>query len=239
MIEAVVFDWAGTLTPWHRVNLAEQWVGLARVLHPDDEPAAASLAAAATAHEEQVWHRARTEYSSARLEQMLVEVGVPADHPRLLAALATYHAWWDPYSWIDPDVPELLQALRDNNIKVGVLSNTIWSRQRHEQVFERDGVLHLIDGAVYSSEIAVTKPHPGAFLAAADAVGVSADRVAFVGDRPFEDVHGAQQAGMRAIFVPHSDIPLDQQVPVEVTPDAVVQRLADVLGVVTAWNSTR
>lgn len=238
MIAAVVFDWAGTLTPWHRVDLADQWRGLARVLHPDDEAAAAGVAAAAKAHEDDVWHRARTDHSSGRLEHVLGHVGV-ADHPRLPAALEAYHEWWDPHTWIDPQAPALLEALRENGFKVGVLSNTIWSRERHEQVFERDGVLHLIDGAVYSSEIAVTKPHPEAFLAAARAVGVPPEQVAFVGDRPFEDVHGAQRAGMRAIFVPHSDIPLDQQVIVDAVPDAVVHELAEVLDVVTGWNAGR
>ncbi len=186
MITAVVFDWAGTLTPWHRV---------------------------------------------ARLD-----VG---DHPRPDAALDAYHQWWDPHTWIDPQAPALLEELHDNGFKVGVLSNTIWSRERHEEVFERDGVLHLIDGAVYSSEIAVTKPHPEAFRAAARAVGAEPEQVAFVGDRPFEDVHGAQRAGMRAIFVPHSDIPLDQQVSVDARPDATVQQLSDVLDVVTGWNTGR
>ena len=42
----------------------------------------------------------------------------------------------------------------------------------HEEVFRRDGVLDLIDGAVYSSEIPWTKPHPEAFRAAMAAVGV-------------------------------------------------------------------
>jgi putative hydrolase of the HAD superfamily len=239
VIDAVVFDWAGTLTPWHRVDLREQWHGLAQALHPDDGPAASALAAAAAAHEDGVWHRARTDHSSARLEQMLLDLGVLADHPHLPGALAAYHEWWDPHSVTDPEAVPLLQSLRDTGIKVGVLSNTIWSRERHEQVFERDGLLHLIDGAVYSSEIPFTKPHPEAFRAAADAVGVPPERVAFVGDRPFEDVHGAQQAGMRAIFVPHSDLPLDQQVVVDVTPDATVQRLAEVLDVVIGWNTAR
>ncbi|MEO7745133.1 MAG: HAD family hydrolase [Actinomycetota bacterium] len=238
MITAVVFDWAGTLTPWHRVDLADQWRGLAQVLHPDDEDAADGLAARAKSFEDDVWHRARTDHSSGRLEHLIGHLGV-GDHPRLEAALDAYHQWWDPHSWIDPQAPELLEALRDNGFKVGVLSNTIWSRARHEQVFERDGVLHLIDGAVYSSEIAVTKPHPEAFRAAARAVGAEPEQVAFVGDRPFEDVHGAQQAGMRAIFVPHSDIPLDQQVSVDATPDATVQQLSDVLDVVTGWNAGR
>jgi putative hydrolase of the HAD superfamily len=29
----------------------------------------------------------------------------------------------------------------------------MWPRERHEDVFRHDGVLDLIDGAVYSSEI--------------------------------------------------------------------------------------
>jgi beta-phosphoglucomutase-like phosphatase (HAD superfamily) len=70
-------------------------------------------------------------------------------------------------------------------------------REWHEDVFRRDGVLDLIDGAGYSSEIDWTKPHPEAFRAIMAPVGVSDPaRCVFVGDRPFDDVHGAQRAGM-------------------------------------------
>ena len=53
---------------------------------------------------------------------------------------------------------------------------------------------------------------------------------------PLGRVQCAQRVGMRAVLVPHSDIPADQQVPVDVTPDAVVQRLAELLDVVDAWS---
>ena len=51
----------------------------------------------------------------------------------------------------------------------------------------------------------------------------------FVGDRPFDDIHGAAQVGMRTILIPHSEIPTEQHGPVTGEPDATVQRLADVL----------
>jgi FMN phosphatase YigB (HAD superfamily) len=70
-------------------------------------------------------------------------------------------------------------------------------------------------------------------MAAVGAEGPS--RCVYVGDRPFEDVHGAQRVGMRAVLVPHSDIPASQQVPVEVTPDGVAHRLLDVLDIVDGW----
>jgi putative hydrolase of the HAD superfamily len=60
----------------------------------------------------------------------------------------------------------------------------------------------------------------------------------FVGDRTFDDIHGAKSAGMRAVLVPHSDIPEAQRGPVEGEPDAVIHRLAELLAVVDAWSAT-
>jgi putative hydrolase of the HAD superfamily len=95
-----------------------------------------------------------------------------------------------------------------------------------------------IDGAVYSSEITHVKPHPVAFAAAIAAVGeFEPEACVYVGDRLFEDVHGAQRAGMRAIHIPHSDIPPDQRVEVDVRPDAVAHQLLDVLKHVDNWNA--
>jgi hypothetical protein len=74
--------------------------------------------------------------------------------------IASYLSAWEPYTFTDLDVPELLRHLRGHAIKVGVLSNTMWPREWHEDVFRPDGVLDLIDGAVYSSEIDWTTPSP-------------------------------------------------------------------------------
>jgi putative hydrolase of the HAD superfamily len=41
---------------------------------------------------------------------------------------------------------------------------------------------------------------------------------------------------MRAVLVPHSDIPEYQRVPVDVEPDAVIQRLTDLPEVVERWR---
>ena len=165
----------------------------------------------------------------------LEEAGVDPEHDRHHLALAAYRRFWELHTHTDPQVRPLWEGLRGRGIRVGVLSNTIWSRAYHRELFERDGVLDLLDGDVYSSEIHCVKPHPDAFRAACDAVGVAPETVVYVGDRLFEDVHGPQQIGMRAIWIPHSDIPLDQQVAVDVTPDARAHELLDILDIVDAW----
>ncbi|MGH8971502.1 MAG: HAD family hydrolase, partial [Actinomycetes bacterium] len=188
--------------------------------------------------EDDAWRAGREHHRSATLDEIFRSVGVDPVGERHERALAAYHAFWEPHTHTDPDVPELFAGLRDRGIRIGVLSNTLWTREHHEAVFRRDGVLEQIDGAVYSSEIPYTKPHPEAFRAAMAAVAADDPaRVVFVGDRPYDDVHGAKAIGMRAVLVPHSAIPAVQRGHVEGDPDAVVDRLADLLSLVDGWNS--
>ncbi|HET6878078.1 MAG TPA: HAD family hydrolase [Jatrophihabitans sp.] len=223
-VRAVIFDWGGTLTPWHTIEPRAAWVAAV-----GDESLADRLLAA----EREVWARSRDHHLSAALPDVFDAAGV-RHTDEMLAALS---AWWEPHTHLDPDAPGLFAALRERDIRIGVLSNTLWSRDEHERIFERDGVLHFIDGAVYTSEIPWTKPHPEAFRTALRAVEVDDPTdVVFVGDRPFDDIHGAKSIGMRAVLIPHSDIPEVQKGPVEGEPDAVIPALADLLAVVDAWQ---
>ncbi|MEO9137475.1 MAG: HAD family hydrolase [Jatrophihabitans sp.] len=222
-VDAVVFDWGGTLTPWHALDPRAAWAAAV-----SDEELADRLWQA----EIEMWVRSRDEHRSATIDEVFVRVGVTPT-PAMLDAISR---WWEPHTFLDPDAPLLFDGLRERGIKIGVLSNTLWTRAEHERIFARDGVLGVFDGAVYTSEIAWTKPHTEAFRAALDSVGVDDPASAvFVGDRPFDDIHGAKSAGMRAVLVPHSDIPADQEGPVRGEADAIIQRLGDLIDVVDAW----
>ena len=234
-VDAVIFDWGGTLTPWHDIDLVSQWSAYAVSYDPRDVGLAERLAWA----EIGLWREQQASSGAngtGTLEHVFAACGVDTSDQRHGPALAAYLDAWEPHTFADPDARPLLQGLRDIGISIGVLSNTLWPRWHHEAVFSRDGLAPFIDAAVYSSEIPVAKPHADAFLAAVTAVGSVASRTVFVGDRPWDDVHGAQQVGMRAIHVPHSRLG-DQAVDVDVVPDAVVARLGDVLDIVTAWRS--
>jgi HAD superfamily hydrolase (TIGR01549 family) len=230
-IDAVIFDWGGTLTPWHTVDLAEEWRVYARVVAPEDVEA---VAAALIAAGDEVWAAARVHQQSNTLTGLLAAADVPYSDD----AVRALRDFWEPHTYTDPEVPELFSQLRQRDIRIGVLSNTIWPREWHEDVFIRDGVRDLLDGAVYTSEIAHTKPHPEAFHLAMTAVGVTdPGRCVFVGDRPYDDISGARAIGMRAVLVPHSEIPISQQVPVDVEPDAIIDRLAELIQYIDAWRN--
>ena len=224
-IEAVVFDWGGTLTRWHDVDFHAESVALAQAVR--STPSADDDAHAERLHRagEVVWGRSRDLQQSSTIADLFAEAGLEHD-PELLQA---YFDFWEPHTLTDPDTRPMLEELRAMGLRTGVLSNTVWPREWHVRFFERDGVLDLIDGDVYSSEIPWTKPSPRAFRAAMDAVGVSDPAACvYVGDRLFDDVWGAQNAGMRAIHVPLSTIPANQVGHTEGSPDAVVRSLLEV-----------
>lgn len=234
-VRAVIFDWGGTLTPWHHFDYAAQWLAFAAEVTASEQEAI-ELSERILEAEARLWELARAEHVSARVEDLLQELGYGSAHPAYARGRSAYDRFWEPHTLTDPHVRPLWESLRGQEIRIGVLSNTIWSREHHRAIFARDGVLSLIDADVYSSEIPWTKPHPEAFLAAATAVGVDPADCVYVGDRLFEDVHGPQQVGMRAILVPHSVIPAAEQVQVTSRPDAVAQSLAEVAGIVHGWN---
>jgi putative hydrolase of the HAD superfamily len=149
---------------------------------------------------------------------------------------STRREFWEPHTFTHPLIPDVWERLRAAGLRVGVLSNTLWDAQTHRGFFARDEVLHLIDADVYSSHTPWVKPRPEIFAAAAESLGVDPIACVYVGDRSYEDVHGPQAVGMRAIWIPHSDIPEDQQVSHEATPDAVAHELSDIADIVLGWS---
>jgi putative hydrolase of the HAD superfamily len=225
-VQAVIFDWGGTLTPWHSVDVSELWQLVCDQHFSGAQ--AASAAAAMHAAEAELWRLAESEQRSSTLSHVFDRAGVAPSE----ALLASYSTAWEPHTFTDPDAPAMLRHLRERGIKIGVLSNTFWPRAWHEEIFRRDDILGLIDGAVYTSEIDWTKPHPEAFRAAMTAIGVTDPAsCVFVGDRPIDDVHGAKSVGMRAVLIQGSEVPALA----DAEPDAVISRLAELPALVESW----
>ena len=231
-IEAVIFDWGGTLTAWHDIDFHAESLALAQAVVNADHDIDVSrerLHRAGSA----IWSRSRDHQQSSTVADLFTEAGLEHD-PTLLTA---YWEFWEPHTYTDPEVRPLWEELRARGIKVGVLSNTIWPREWHERIFARDGVLDLVDGAVYTSEIPWTKPSPHAFATAMEAVGATdPGRCVYVGDRLFDDVWGARNAGLRAIHLPHSNIPPEQVGHTEGDPDATIQGLDELPALLRDWG---
>ena len=232
-VDAVVFDWGGTLSVHADVDLADMWRLAARHIAPDREE---EVCATLTAVEARTWSWVAEDQRATTLSAILAsasaELGLDVTQAVLEEAATRHLDTWTPHIEHDPDALPTLAALRDGGYRIGLLSNTHWPRPFHEAFLERDGLIELIDVRCYTSELRRTKPHPDAFRAALSGLGVDDPRRAvFVGDRLYDDVFGAKALGMRAVHRRNAAVPS-----YAVEPDATIGRLPELLPLVAAWS---
>lgn len=232
-LEAVLFDWGGTLSAYADIDLADMWRLAARHFSPDREE---EVCRRLTEIEAETFGRAATDQRSSTLEQILAraseELGLDVTDAVRAEAATHYLDSWTPHIVHEPDAAEVLAAIRGRGMKTGMLSNTHWPRAFHEHFLERDGLASFIDVRCYTSELTHTKPHPEAFRAVLSQLGVDDPaRAVFVGDRPYDDVLGAKSFGMRAVLRPNPAVPSHA-----VEPDAVITGLPELIALVERWR---
>ncbi len=97
-----------------------------------------------------------------------------------------------------PDAAETLQKLRDKGYLVGVLTNGYSHIQNRK--LDVSGLRPLLDYVMISGEDNMQKPEPEAFRRIALRLGVHPADCVYVGDNPVNDVQGAENVGMHAVF---------------------------------------
>jgi putative hydrolase of the HAD superfamily len=229
VIRAVLFDWGGTLSTYSDFDLLAMWRAAASVLAPEDpEPVAQRLLDA-----EHAWWDQRVgegDGTGSGTTEDIVRSVAEQTHLPVQQAIEAYHGAWEQVVDHDPAAEGVLKELKARGLRTGLLSNTHWPRDLHERWLAEAGLLEHLDARVYTSDLTHMKPHPIAFLALLDAVGVAPENAVFVGDRPRDDIAGAHAVGMRTVLLTGRDVP-DH----DITPTAAIPELAGLLEVLDGW----
>jgi len=152
------------------------------------------------------------------IPQLLRELDVPHDPEALLTDFSQFSLACPA---VMPHAHEVLRALRERGVKIGVVTNG-WV-EAQTACMARAGLTQLVDDVVISKEVGLSKPNPAIYRLSLARLRVDAEHAWFVGDSPRNDVWGPQQVGLRAAYLPTGH-PLGDEV-----PDAVLRDLRDVL----------
>jgi 2-haloalkanoic acid dehalogenase type II len=125
------------------------------------------------------------------------------------------HARCRPYE----DAVAVLESLR-GRMRLAVVTNGTEEHQRTK--LDASGLTGLFDAIVTSGTVGASKPDPAIFRAALAAVGCGPADAAMVGDNPLRDIAGAQQAGLRGVWIDRNGG--DSR---GVVPDARIRELAE------------
>ena len=102
-IEAVIFDWGGTLTRWHEIDFHAESLALAHAVVASEEDVDVHVDALHRANQV-IWGRSRDHQQSSTVADLFTEAGLEHD-PELLSH---YREFWEPHTSTDPQVAPLL-----------------------------------------------------------------------------------------------------------------------------------
>jgi len=244
MLRAVIFDMDDTLIDWSEHNT--DWTDLRREhLRPVVEhllelgcelPPLDNVVMVYSDINRAAWESsAPPEWIAPRqievlrrtLEQLNLDVG------RLdLGHLQRLFAWGPmPGVRVFPDTFEVLDTIRACGVQVGLMTNSsspMWMRDRE---LEAMGLLQYLDVRLTAGDVGHLKPHRRAFEAVLDRLGAQPGEAVFVGDRQHDDIVGAQQVGMRAVWVQRGN----ESVVDGITPDATIEALGELPPRLDEW----
>lgn len=214
MIRAIAFDlWETLITDTPELSRAQERLRLRRMESILDARGYGHVAERIEHAHRSLWKRCQDLYWSEdrdipcrrQIEHFLEELHLDP-HSFAEDALAELeHAYAHAALEIPPAVvdgaPETLRALKERGFGTGLISNT--GRTPGSVLRRILGELSLgqsIDVMVFSNEHGHCKPRPSIFEELRRGLDVDYAEIVFIGDNPYADVHGAQQAGMRGVL---------------------------------------
>jgi len=238
MLKAVVFDLGGTLLHYEsaRADLRELnkqgLVALYRYLSANGRTALpeATVLNVVTSHVMEEWRVALASFRGSSVEApvkaALAELGIIFSDGEWKAARRAFYAPIQQAVEPRQDVRPTLQALSEQGVALGLLSNTFWAGDIHDEDLTRFDLLDLLPTRLYSCDTGRLKPHPEAFRMALTALGVEPNEAVYVGDRLTTDIEPARKVGLWGILIKTSfrEEPLE-----DVMPDAVISELPELV----------
>jgi len=102
--------------------------------------------------------------------------------------------------YINPDAPNVLKWLKDQNKQTAIICNTgLTPGFALRNFLEKNGIAKYFDLMLFSDEIGFRKPHPKIFEIAAEKLNAEPCEIIHVGDNLKTDVMGAKNAGFKAV----------------------------------------
>ena len=212
-LRGVLFDLDDTLIDWSRVTLGWREIEAPRIqrVHAHVHRGETSARFDADSLVELYRQRTRAAWDVARMNlraphqprilmSVLDELGVDCSDLSRDEVMRVYD--WDavPGTVVFPDVPPMLETLRAQGIKTGIVTNASQPMAQRDAELATHGLLdYFPDCRLAAADSGYLKPHPRIFEAALAMMGTSADETLFIGDNPVADIGGAEAVGMRAV----------------------------------------
>jgi putative hydrolase of the HAD superfamily len=123
-----------------------------------------------------------------------------------------------------PGAREVISLL-SQTYPLAVVSDAIVSPGRVlRKILDKLGLWHYFTAAIFSDEVGASKPSPKIFKALLEELSLPPHQVIHIGDRPVNDVAGAEACGIKAVLFQGVK---NRELDATIKPDAVCQHLSE------------
>jgi len=121
-----------------------------------------------------------------------------------------------------PEAINTLQRLKNAGFKIGIVSNGL---AEYTRIFLREhNLLEFFDTIIISEEVNIEKPDSNIFNIALNFLNTKPKEAVMIGNKLYEDIVGAKNAGIKAIWMNKRNIYDDY----EITPDYTINNLLQI-----------
>ena len=138
---------------------------------------------------------------------------------------------------LQPKAIEILNGLRQKNIKIGLISNTEHG-EAERILLEEFNLTQYFNLLIFSCEVGVREPGAEIFNKLLTGLNTDCTEAVHVGDRLIDDVFGAKQSGIKAIYL---QPPFNYHEKQLTEPDIIIKEFAELpsaLSKICACSST-
>jgi putative hydrolase of the HAD superfamily len=171
---------------------------------------------------------------SEMMLQVFENLGLDLDRIDMHEVLLVYD--WRPLPGVVPydDTFEVLEELKCRGYKIGLLTNSFLPMWMRDIELREYGLIDYLDARITAADAGYLKPHPIIYQKTLEMLGMTPEEAVFVGDRPRNDIAGANNFGMISVLMdpPHLNRELEG-----VIPDYTISTLSELLPILEALDS--
>jgi len=241
--KAVIFDYIGTLVNCRNYTLDVSREKLHNVLFREGFDVAKDkfLEAYILAHEK--YRKVRYEQlreitNSVWVAEALGNLGfkVKADDPRIKAALNVFFKDFIDSLELREGAKKLIKQAA-KQYKAALISNFTYSPVIYKSL-KTLGISEFFTVVVVSEEVGWRKPSGHIFQHTLNCLKIEENEAVYIGDSPIEDIKGAEQAGLKTVYVPSQfntlkDLFESKQEPDYISKDlqTIIENLTEILSI--------
>jgi putative hydrolase of the HAD superfamily len=176
------------------------------------------------------WTEAKKSWAGVSFAQVLqtlfTSCGLKTKQIDMDGVLHAYN--WSVLPGVAPfdDTLPVLAKLKNAGYKIGLITNAMQPMWMRDIELRAYGILDYLDARLTSGDVGFMKPHPFIYWRALELLEVQPEESIFVGDRPANDIAGANEAGLISVLMapPHLNRELNG-----VRPNFTISSLSELL----------